>query len=173
MFVYSMRATTLKFFGVVVLSVITLIVLIAVIPTFSSPPITASSSFPAAVSANASVIDFSGIKTAADGTRFLSQYGWKVSGEAEEEKVKIPAEFDAVLDKYNEIQKNQGMDLSKYRNKTLVRYTYEVANFGDVSGIPYGDTVYITILIYRNKVVAGDVCTADLNGFITGLNGKM
>ena len=169
MFVYSMRATTLKFFGVVALSVITLIILIAVIPTFSTSPVGVDAPS-AAVLSGADGIDYSGIKTTSDGAKFLSQYGWSVCGEVAEEKVRIPVEFDSVLDKYNEIQKRQGMDLTKYRNKTLVRYTYEVANFYEVTGVRYAETVYVTILTYRNKVVAGDVCSASPEGFVVGLD---
>ena len=44
-----------------------------------------------------------------------------------------------------------------------MRYTYEVTNYPDAQG-----TVYANILIYRNKVIGGDVCSADVTGFIHG-----
>ena len=43
------------------------------------------------------------------------------------------------------------------------RYTYEVTNYPDYDG-----TVYISLLVYKDKVVAGDVCSADVNGFVHG-----
>lgn len=79
----------------------------------------------------------------------------------------IPAEFDRVFESYNAIQKQQGLDLSKYKNRDMTRYTYKVLNYPNYDG-----TVYANILVYRNRVVAGDICSADVNGFIKGLSGK-
>lgn len=165
-----MRATTLKFFGVVALSVITLIVLIAIIPTFSDNTITTNSSITTPQNST-TTINYSGIKSAQDGANFLSQFGWKVGENSVEEKIKIPSDFDAVLTQYNDMQKKQGLDLSKYKNKSMVRYTYEILNYPDVTGQPYYDKVYANIIVYRNKVVSGDICTADINGFVTGFKG--
>ena len=64
---------------------------------------------------------------------------------------------------YNEIQKQQGLDLIKYKNKEVMRYTYEITNYEGYSG-----TVYATLIVYRNKVIGGDVCSADVKGFIHG-----
>jgi hypothetical protein len=64
---------------------------------------------------------------------------------------------------YNEIQKRQGLDLSKYKKKNVMRYTYEVKNYKDYDG-----TVYANIIVYRNKVIGGDICSADVTGFIHG-----
>ena len=55
---------------------------------------------------------------------FLETFGWEVEGEEDEiVEVKIPQEFDDVFEKYNEIQKQQGCDLSKYAGKRCKRYT--------------------------------------------------
>ncbi|MBQ8448815.1 MAG: DUF4830 domain-containing protein, partial [Clostridia bacterium] len=81
----------------------------------------------------------------------------------EEVEVSIPAEFDTVYIGYNDIQKAQGLNLAKYKGKEVVRYTYEVTNYEGYDG-----TVYINLLVYRNKVVGGDVCSADASGFIHG-----
>ncbi len=163
MFVYSMRASTLKFFGVIALSVAVLFTLIAFIPT--TDPIAEAS---AAVSASDGVkIRYDKIKSEEDVVSFLSQFGWTVSEKPlETEEVTVPSEFDKVFLGYNEIQKGQGLDLSKYRRKQLTRYTYEVLNFPDYEG-----KVYANVLVYRNKVVGGDLCTADMSGFICGFNG--
>ena len=75
----------------------------------------------------------------------------------------MPAEFDSVMIEYNELQKSQGLDLSKYRRRDVTRYTYKVKNYPKYDG-----TVYATILVYRNKVVGGDICSADVNGFVKG-----
>ncbi|MBQ4066446.1 MAG: DUF4830 domain-containing protein, partial [Clostridia bacterium] len=95
---------------------------------------------------------------------FLRQFGWEV-GDAcvEEVEVQIPADFDKILNAYNEIQKSQGLDLSKYKGKTVQRYTYEIKNYPDYDG-----TVYANIIIYKNRVIGGDVYSADVSGFIQG-----
>jgi len=79
--------------------------------------------------------------------------------------VSVPEQFDKIFSAYNEIQKSQGLDLSKYKGKKVYRYTYEITNYDGYSG-----TVYANILVYRNKVIGGDVCSADIKGFMHGLN---
>ena len=154
MFVYSLRAGTLKFFGIICVAMAALITLIVFIPTYDGAP---------DVSASAE-LNFSKIKTEEDRVQFLKQFGWEVNGEAIETKeTKIPKEFDKVFTTYNELQKRQSLDLSKYKGKAVTRYTYEISNYPDYDG-----TVYANLIIYKNRVIGGDVCAADVNGFIHG-----
>ena len=157
MFIYSLKASTIKFFAVVCVALATLITLIAFIPVAEGS---------GAVSASKNMdIEYGGIKTEDDRIKFLEQFGWQVEPEAiESAEVTIPKEFDKIFTAYNELQKRQGLDLSKYKGKTMMRYTYKVNNYDGYDG-----TVYANILVYRNKVVGGDVCSADVNGFIHGL----
>lgn len=157
MFIYSLKASTIKFFAVICVALATLITLIAFIPV-------AAVDDDAAVSANAD-IDYSGIKSNEDRVEFLAQFGWQVNPEAIESiEVTIPEEFDKIFTAYNEIQKQQGLDLTKYKKKNVTRYTYEITNYDGYDG-----TVYANILVYRNKVIGGDVCSADVKGFMHGL----
>ena len=157
MFVYSLRASTLKFFAVVCVALVTLITLIAFLPTFEG--------MPASVTVNdGTSFSFERVKTNDDRVKFLSQFGWQVKSEpVASVTVTIPANFDKVFMGYNEIQKGQGLDLVKYKDKEVMRYTYEVTNYDGYDGV-----VYATLLVYRNKVVGGDVCSADADGFIHG-----
>lgn len=155
MFIYSLRASTLKFFAVVCAALAVLIALIAFVPTYGET-----------IDADAaeSEIRYDRIKTNEDRIAFLRQFGWEVKEEAVAAvEVTIPDEFDKIFTGYNELQKRQGMDLSKYRKKEVMRYTYEITNYGD-----YEETVYANVLIYRNRVIGGDVCSADAKGFIHG-----
>ena len=155
MFIYSLKASTIKFFAVVCVALATLITLIAFIPVASGGD---------AVSTGAE-IEYGGIKTNEDRVRFLGQFGWQVSAEAvDSSEVSIPEEFDKVFTAYNEMQKRQGLDLSKYKGKNAQRYTYEITNYDGYDG-----KVYANILVYRNKVIAADVCTADIGGFVHGI----
>ena len=101
---------------------------------------------------------------ASERAAFLSQFGWEVDRATVTScEVTVPAEFDAVFSAYNEIQKRQGLDLSGYKKKTVMRYTYEVTNYDGYDG-----TVYATVLVYRKHVIGGDVCSADVSGFLHG-----
>ena len=156
MFIYSLRASTIKFCAVVCVALATLITLIAFIPVVAVDDVSAA--------ANAN-IDYSGVKTNDDRVKFLAQFGWQVDPEAVESiEVTIPEEFDKIFTAYNELQKRQGLDLIKYKKKNVQRYTYKITNYDGYDG-----TVYANILVYRNKVIGGDVCSADINGFMHGL----
>ena len=156
MFIYSLRASTIKFCAVVCVALATLITLIAFIPVVAVDDVSAS--------ANADV-DYSGIKTNEDRIKFLAQFGWQVEPDAVESiEVTIPEEFDKIFTAYNELQKRQGLDLGKYKKKNVQRYTYKITNYDGYDG-----TVYANILVYRNKVIGGDVCSADIKGFMHGL----
>jgi len=162
MFVYSMKASSLKLLGVICLSVTALVVLLTMIPTYE--PTAASLMYSEAAS-----YDYTGIKTNEDRLNFLSQFGWTAEPTpVEEVAVTIPKEFDKVFIGYNELQKQQGLDLAKYKNKDVTRYTYRITNYPDYEG-----TVYANILVYRGKVVGGDLCSADVNGFVSGFDGKV
>ena len=153
MFVYSVRASTVRFFGVIVL---TLAVLIGALVIGRSGSV--------AVSA-ASGVDFGGVKTNDDRLAFISQFGIEVSGDPKEEVTfRIPKKLEGVLADYNELQKSQGLDLTRYENKKVTRYTYEIEGYGDYTG-----PVCVNLIIFRNRVIACDVSSADPSGFIEPL----
>ena len=155
MFIYSMRASTIKFFGVVCVSLVVLITLIAFVPTYAVD----SQETGISVSYN-----YEKIKSNEDRINFLKQFGWEVESEpCAEKEVLIPEEFDKIFAGYNEIQRKQGLDLSDFKKKNVMRYTYVITNYPDYNG-----TVYANILVYRNNVIGGDVCSADVGGFVHG-----
>ena len=155
MFIYSFKASTLKFFGIVGVAIVCLLSLMFFIP--SSTKTTTKEI--AAMNEN---ISFEHVKNQNDVQNFLAQYGWEVEEDAIEEcEITIPNEFDKVMAQYNEIQKQQGLDLTKYKKKTATRYTYKVTNYPEYSG-----TVYANVITFRGKVIGGDICTADAKGFL-------
>jgi len=112
-------------------------------------------------------IRFDGIKTEEDLANFISSLGIEVKSPAYNSKdVDLPRVFDAVYSKYNDIQKQQGFDLSKYCGKTLKRYTYEMTNYPLPKDTQNGK-VYLTLFVYRNKVVGGDISSRSGGGFVT------
>lgn len=161
MFVYTMRAQTLKFFSVVGISVAALLILIAFIPTYE--PTVVNTLYTQTANVN-----FNKIKTNDDRIDFLEQFGWTVTERpSDEQEVTIPQEFDKILLSYNEFQRQMGLDLAKYKGKKVMRYTYEITNYPEYEG-----RVYANLLIYRNKVIGGDVCSADASGFLHGFEKK-
>ena len=160
MFVYSLKASTLKFFAVVCVALTALVMMITFIPRYDGGEIKSITT------GNESKINYSKIKTNEDRIAFISQFGWRVEQTpVEEVEVTVPEKFDKVFNGYNEIQKRQGLDLSKYKGKTVTRYTYEVTNYENENG-----KVYANVIVYRNKVIGGDICSANVGGFIHGFS---
>ena len=93
---------------------------------------------------------------------FLKSFGWQVTtSPVESGQVRIPESGNEVFNRYNELQKSQGYDLSVYAGKTVMRYVYQINNFPDASA-----PVYATILVYKNQVIGGDVTDTSAKGAI-------
>ncbi len=106
------------------------------------------------------------VKTNDDRVGYLGTFGWTVSQEPTETiEVVIPNDFDDTYNNYNALQQSQGFDLSSYKGKTVTRYTYEVLNYP----VATTDKVNVNILVYKNKVIAGDVTSTSVGGFMHGL----
>ena len=104
------------------------------------------------------------VKENADRTAYLRSLGWQVEEEAREVKeVQLPEVFDALLKHYNALQKPLGYDLEPYQGKTLRCYTYLVTNYD------YDGEVLADLLIYKDRVVGGDLRSAAINGFLHSL----
>lgn len=157
MFVYTLRANTLKFFSIIGIALIALISLILFVPRYD---VTTTG----AIQKETANIHYDKIKDNEDRINFLSQFGWECSESAKEEvTLTIPKEFDKIMKTYNEVQKQQGLDLEKYKGKDVVRYTYEITNYPGAEG-----KVIANLIVCKNRVIGGDICSADVNGFIHG-----
>ncbi len=161
MFIYSIRANTIKFFGIICVALAALITLIAFVPTYTRASAQTGAD-------GAKEISYEKIKNAEDARNFLSQFGWQTDeASVKTVEVTLPGEFDKVFTGYNELQKRQGLDLAKYRNKSVTRHTFTVTNYPNYEG-----TVYANVLVYRNRVIGGDICSADVTGFVVGFSGN-
>lgn len=99
-----------------------------------------------------------------DRCQFLSNLGWIVDESSEtEQQILIPREFNEVYSEYNDLQLQQGFDLSKYAGQELTMYTYMVTNYETQ------DAVLATIYILKGTVVGGDIHSTTLNGFMHGI----
>ena len=98
---------------------------------------------------------------------YLADCGWEVDTPAlKEETVLIPKQFNAVFETYNELQKQQGFDLSRYGGKEVTLYSYRVV------GSNLGENVIATLYVSGGKVIGGDVHSTALDGFMCGLRQK-
>ena len=155
MFVCSVRASTLKFFAVIG---ITLAILLALVSIDDSAAVYASS--------NGVTVNYGGMKTNEDRVAFIESFGLKVKAEpTTEELFSAPESLDRVMAGYNELQKSQGLDLTKYTGKRITHYAYEVENY-DSEG-----KVYVNLLVYKNRIIACDLSSTQGEGFVLPLVG--
>lgn len=143
MFVCTVRAATLRFFSVLLLAG----VLLAGVTVYGAQAVSETVSGGVTTS-----VRYDGIRTESDRRAFLAAHGYEVTADAEATaEFTLPKALDALLLGYNELQKEQGLDLGKYAGKTVTRYTYRLP---DVSG--YEGAVYANLILYRNRVIAAD-----------------
>ena len=96
--------------------------------------------------------------------QFLKDFGWEITtSPVETSQVRIPEISSQVFDRYNNLQKSQGYDLSQYAGKKVMRYVYKVNNYPGAS-----EPVYATLLIYKNQIIGGDVTDTAAKGQIRG-----
>ena len=95
---------------------------------------------------------------------FLESCGWKVESPAmKEETILIPKRFSPVFEEYNDLQKQQGYDLSRYCGKEVKLYTYKVLDS------KLGDNVLASLYVSNGTVIGGDVHSTALDGFMIAL----
>lgn len=97
--------------------------------------------------------------------QYLQDLGWEIDPESEEHKsVLIPETLEGVLADYNKLQLEQGFDLNRYLGKSCEQYSYRLLNYPGES-----DPVTVTLYILKNRVIAGDIHTNALDGFMKGI----
>ncbi len=96
--------------------------------------------------------------------QFLTDLGWEVTTSPKQSnQVRIPKEPEEVFNRYNELQKSQGYDLSQYAGKTVMRYVYQINNYPGST-----EPVYATLLVYKNQIIGGDITDTAPGGLVQG-----
>ena len=96
--------------------------------------------------------------------KFLTDLGWEVTpSPTETGEVRIPKAGDEVFDRYNELQRSQGYDLTKYAGKKVMRYVYQINNFPEAK-----EPVYATVLVYKDRIIGGDITDTTPGGRVQG-----
>lgn len=96
---------------------------------------------------------------------YLNLCGWKV-GESNfiEEKITIPYKFNETYEKYNQIQRLQGFNLSDYKGSEATQYTYDITNYPNNK-----KNVKAVLIISDNTIIGGHIHSTDIDGFMMGL----
>lgn len=96
--------------------------------------------------------------------KFIAGLGWEADCESEQHQgVIIPDALDGVMAEYNAMQLEQGYDLNKHLGERCDQYTYILTNYPDSA------TVYITLYVQGRQLIAGDIHTASISGFMHGI----
>lgn len=105
-------------------------------------------------------------KTIEERLSFATSFGWEVDEKSEvKDEITIPNEFGEVFENYNEMQVSQGFNLKKYKGKTVARYRMKILNH------PKEKThAFINILVYKGKIIGGEVFSPKINGFLEQFN---
>lgn len=108
------------------------------------------------------------VKTNEDRIMFLENLGWEVDETPISEKtVVIPKEFSEVYETYNQLQLDQGYDLSEYCGLEATIYTYTVTNYTGYTG-----NVVADLYVMNYEVIGGDIHSLAIDGFMHGLGKK-
>lgn len=102
--------------------------------------------------------------TNADRVAFAEGLGIPVIDTAQQRTVQIPYSFSDVYINYNELQKQAGYDLSRYKGCEVILYTYESA----ISEGEFSDA-RVNMLVYRGRIIGGDISSVQLGGYMLPL----
>ena len=156
MFLLSLKSLKGKFF-LLITTVVAIVIVFAVISNSEN----AENVTPAD-----SHLDYSA-ETQEEQISFISQLGLSVEENPSEIKeILIPYDFDQTYTNYNEIQKQAGLNLEFYKGCTAKKWTYTVTNYPGYEG---KNCIKVNLIVYRNRIIGGDICSVELDGFMKGL----
>ena len=71
----------------------------------------------------------------------------------------IPEEFSRVYDRYNELLKKGGYDLTEYKGKRCKRYTYLIPS----------ENARANIIVHNGEIIGGDISGITIDGIMLPL----
>ena len=99
-----------------------------------------------------------------DVSAFLKSKNIAVTEDCTCKDITIPNEFGEVYERYNELQKSQGFDLTGYRSRAAQVYTFGVIS---VRG-EHMDNTEAHVMVCDGKIIGGDISSPALEGGMTG-----
>ena len=101
----------------------------------------------------------------AERVAYLQELGWEVVEEPVTTlQFLLPPQLKGDYVAYNDLQKQQGFDLTKYKGKKVEIYSYPVYNYKG-----HKDCMTLTIIGCEGRLIGGDVSCSELDGFMQGL----
>lgn len=96
---------------------------------------------------------------------FLMSLGWEADPSSEvAQEITLPMTFSEVLTQYNQLQLQQGYDLTPYCGKHCILYTYTLTSYPNCN-----TEVVACLYLYKDRVIGGDIHSVAIDGFIHGL----
>lgn len=97
---------------------------------------------------------------------YLNALGWEIDRDSESfRSVVVPQKLEGIMAQYNKIQLRQGFDLNKHLGESCRQYCYDVTNYPGGAG-----KVIVSLYLQNGQVIAGDVHSTAVNGFMHGLS---
>ncbi len=97
---------------------------------------------------------------------YLKTLGWEVDPETESFRtVVVPKKLDGIMAQYNKLQLKQGYDLNSHLGESCRQYCYDITNYPSGQG-----KVVVSLYLQNGQIIAGDVHSTAVNGFMHGLN---
>ena len=98
---------------------------------------------------------------------WLKTLGWEIDPDTESFRtVVVPKKLDGIMAQYNKLQLKQGYDLSAHLGESCRQYCYDILNYpGGGEG-----KVVVSLYLQNGQVIAGDVHSTAINGFMHGLS---
>ena len=105
------------------------------------------------------------VKTPEDLSAFLTSMGYECNiSTMTVQSAVLPEQFDDIFIAYNSIQLQQNCDLTQYAGKEVTVYTLDILNYPTET-----DAVLATVIVYKNRVIGGDIHAAAMDGFMVPL----
>lgn len=99
-------------------------------------------------------------------TAYLQSLGWEIDPASESFRtVLVPDTLEGIMAQYNKLQLKQGYDLNRHLGESCLQYCYEITNYPDSSG-----KVLVSLYLQDGEIIAADIHSTALNGFMHGLN---
>ncbi len=106
------------------------------------------------------------VKTEAQRVDYLAQWGWQVAESPTVEELVIPTTLDQSYSQYIALQTSQGFpSLEELSGQRVKRYSYQVTNYPGQA-----EKVQVNLLVHGTEVVAGEVLSLAVDGFLHGLS---
>lgn len=96
---------------------------------------------------------------------YIRSCGYETDGTEQSKTVQIPSQFNDVYTQYNEVQRKQGFDLTRYSGKKVDVYTYNIVGYEDK------DSVIANLIVSNGVLIGADLCDVSADsGFLVGLS---